>query len=123
MICIYMTIKNKQDPFLLFLGDIVAFFISLWLTLLLRYGNVPTANVWAVHVYPFSVIFLISAIVFLIAGLYEKHTTHIRTQLLSNLVYAQVSNALIAIAFFYFIPFFGINPKTNLFLYLIISTL
>ncbi|MEN9649062.1 MAG: hypothetical protein RL094_29 [Candidatus Parcubacteria bacterium] len=117
-----MTIKNRQEPFLLFLGDIFAFFAALWLTLVIRYLEVPSEAMWEAHLLPFSVIIGISFIVFVIAGLYGKHTTNIRTKLPSTIFSAQVTNAILALLVFYFIPFFGITPKTNLFIYLILST-
>ncbi len=70
---------------------------------------------------PFSVLFIVSVTVFYIAGLYGKHTTVLRSKLPSTLLNAQFSNSVIAIIFFYLTPFFGITPKTILFIYLAIS--
>ncbi len=63
-----------------------------------------------------------SVAVFFIAGLYEKHTMLFRSKLPSIVINAQIVNAVIAIAFFYLIPYFEIAPKTNLFIYLVISS-
>ncbi len=58
---------------------------------------------------------------YFIAGLYEKHTLILKSKLPSVIFNAQLANSLFAIVFFYLIPFFGIAPKTILFIYLAIS--
>jgi exopolysaccharide biosynthesis polyprenyl glycosylphosphotransferase len=59
--------------------------------------------------------------VFFILGLYEKQAYLFRSRLPALLIQAQAANALLGVAFFYLVPWFGISPKTTLFLYLIIS--
>ena len=54
-------------------------------------------------------------------GLYEKHTMLLKTRLPGTILNAQSANSFIAVLFFYFIPYFRIAPKTNLFIYLVIS--
>jgi exopolysaccharide biosynthesis polyprenyl glycosylphosphotransferase len=75
----------------------------------------------ASHSIPFSILFLAWVVVFFIAGLYEKHTRILKNRLPSVIFSAQVVNSILAVLFFYFIPYFGITPKTNLFIYLFIS--
>jgi exopolysaccharide biosynthesis polyprenyl glycosylphosphotransferase len=116
-----MSPFSKKDPFLLFAGDIVLFLVSLWLTLFVRYGELPSPSLFYTHLAPFSILFIVWYIVFFIAGLYEKHTIVLRTKLPSIIFRAQLINSLIAVLFFYFIPYFGITPKTILFIYLLIS--
>jgi lipopolysaccharide/colanic/teichoic acid biosynthesis glycosyltransferase len=116
-----MNVLSKKDPILLFIGDIVVFAISLWLTLVVRYGELPTQDLFVDHLIPFGILWLVWFIVFYIAGLYEKHTIILRTRLPADIFRAQITNTLIAVSFFYFIPFFGITPKTNLFIYLALS--
>lgn len=112
---------NKKDPFLLFLGDIIIFFISLWATLLLRYQEMPSEVLWNDHILPFSILFIAWILVFFISGLYEKRTVILRKRLPSTILQSQLANTIIAVLFFYFIPYFGITPKTNLFICLGIS--
>ena len=57
-----------------------------------------------------------------IAGLYEKHTLLLKSRLPNILLNTQIINSVIAVLFFYFIPYFVIAPKTNLFIYLVISS-
>lgn len=96
-------------------------YFSLWLTLFLRYLEVPSAEVWQLHFEPFSIIIAVWLLVFFISGLYEKHTLILKSRLPSTVFNAQLANCLLAVLFFYFIPYFGIAPKTNLFIYLLLS--
>ncbi len=117
-----MTISGKREALTLFLGDIMAFVAALWLTLFLRYREIPSGELFQSHLIPFSFIFLIWVLTFFIAGLYEKHTTLMKSRLPLILLNAQIVNSVVAVVFFYLIPYFGINPKTNLFIYIIISS-
>ena len=116
-----MTISGKKETIALFLGDIALLYFSLWLTLTLRYLESPTAVTWAIHFWPFTIIIVVWLLVFFISGLYEKHTLILKSRLPATVFNAQIANSFIAVLFFYFIPYFGIAPKTNLFIYLIIS--
>lgn len=118
-----MKVANKREPFLLLIGDIICLGLALWLMLYFRGFNLPSWETFLGHLTPFSVLFLASVIIFYISGLYEKHNSILRSRLTSVIVKSQVANAIVAITFFYFIPYFGITPKTNLFLYLLISIL
>jgi lipopolysaccharide/colanic/teichoic acid biosynthesis glycosyltransferase len=117
----HMTEINKKEPVLLFLGDIFFLLFSLWLMLAFRYGDLPSVSLWYDHAVPFSLLFIVWVIVFFIAGLYEKHTVILRNRLPNILLNAQIANSTIAVLFFYFIPYFGITPKVNLFIYLFVS--
>ncbi len=111
---------HKKEPFLLLAGDIFFLFVSLWITLFLRYQELPTWDFYKVHLGPFSILFVVWIIVFFIAGLYEKHTVLLKSRLPGIVLNALIANTLVAIAFFYFIPFFDITPKTILFIYLVV---
>jgi len=116
-----MHILNKKESLLLFLGDIVFFLTALWLALGVRHLEVPTFDFYLSHVIPFSFVFVVWVSVFFIAGLYEKHTLFLKSRLPSIILNAQIANSIIAVLFFYFIPYFGITPKTVLFIDLIFS--
>jgi lipopolysaccharide/colanic/teichoic acid biosynthesis glycosyltransferase len=66
---------------------------------------------------------LVWLLVFFIAGLYEKRAIILRNRLSGSIVKAHITNSIIAVLFFYFIPFYEITPKTNLFIYLSVSLL
>lgn len=116
-----MTISNKKETTALFLGDIVLLYFSLWLALTVREWGIPSGHAWELHFWPFTIIIGVWVLVFFISGLYEKHTLILKSRLPSTVFNAQIANSFIAVLFFYFIPYFGITPKTNLFIYLIIS--
>ena len=107
----------------LLLGDILILYLSLWLTLFVRYGGNFDFNRWQQHFWPFTIIYLLWLIVFYIAGLYELTLARNNINFYSTLLRGLMINAGLAIAFFYFIHYFGITPKTNLFLNLTIFTL
>lgn len=111
---------RSNTPFLLFVGDIVVFLLSLWVTLVLRYQSIPTQAVFIDHFRPFTILFVLWIAVFFIAGLYDRFVIVIRRELPGLIFRAQVVNALIAVLFFYFTTT-DIAPKTNLFLNLIVT--
>jgi len=107
----------------LLLGDIIVLYVSLWLVLFIRYGANFDINRWNQHFWPFSIIYLLWLIVFFIAGLYELALARNNITFYSTLLRGLMINVGLSIAFFYFIPFFGITPKTNLFLNIGIFTI
>ncbi|MCI0619622.1 exopolysaccharide biosynthesis polyprenyl glycosylphosphotransferase [Candidatus Wolfebacteria bacterium] len=112
---------NRLEALVLFVGDIVVFYFSLWLALIFRRGDIPSPEIFGAHVTPFTIIFLVWLLVFFIAGLYEKHTTILKSRLPFIILNAQIVNSILAVLFFYLIPYFGITPKTTLFIYLVVS--
>jgi len=118
-----MTIFNKRAPWLLLLGDAFFFIVSLWLALFLRYSESPTKESFFAHLAPFSLLFIVWILVFFIIGLYDKQSVILKSKLPTFLLQGQVINSVIAVVFFYFIPWFGISPKITLFVYLVISLL
>ena len=116
-----MTILNKKEPAVLFLGDIIAFSVALWVTLFLRSWTLPSTILLQSFILPFSILFIVWVLVFFIAGLYEKHTIILKSRLPSIILNAHIVNIVIAFLFFYFVPIFGIAPKTTLLIYLIVS--
>jgi exopolysaccharide biosynthesis polyprenyl glycosylphosphotransferase len=120
-IAIIMIISNKKETLLIFIGDLFIFAISLWISLALRNGDIPVWSSYQEHLIPFTFIFLAWILVFFIAGLYDKYTTILKDSMSGVIFNAQLVNSAIAIIFFYFIPYFGIAPKTILFLNLLVS--
>ena len=116
-----MTISGKKETLGLFIGDIFLLYFSLWFSLFVRYGEIPSSEYWDLHFYPFTIIIGVWLLVFFISGLYEKHTLILKSKLPTSVLNAQIANSFIAVLFFYFIPYFVIAPKTNLFIYLFIS--
>jgi len=117
-----MDIIAKTKKFFLISGDLIVLYMALLLTLILRYGS-DWFYQWDFHFYPFTIVYLLTIIVFYIIGLYDLHTARNNFAFFTTLVKAITASAILAITFFYFIPYFGIAPKTNLFLNLAIITL
>jgi lipopolysaccharide/colanic/teichoic acid biosynthesis glycosyltransferase len=110
-----------RELLLLFVGDLLFLLVALWCTLFVRYFQVPSWELFRQHLIPFSILFVVWLLVFFIAGLYDQHTTIFRARLPDRILRVQIGNIVIAALFFFFIPIFGIAPKTNLLLYLGIS--
>jgi exopolysaccharide biosynthesis polyprenyl glycosylphosphotransferase len=118
-----MRILNRREPIILFSGDLIAFSIALWVALAIRFGEIPSTDMLALHWSPFSFLFLLWTFVFFVAGLYEKHTLVFKGKLPSLILNTQVANSLLAVVFFYLLPSFGITPKIVLAVYLVVSFL
>jgi exopolysaccharide biosynthesis polyprenyl glycosylphosphotransferase len=107
---------------LVLLGDLIALYLSLAVALAVRYQSLPE-GIFEAHVAPFTLIFLVWILVFYIAGLYDLPKLRNNIEFVKTLGLALGINATLAILFFYLIPFFGITPKTTLFLFLIVFSL
>ncbi len=116
-----MSISRKKETAVLFFGDILLLYTALWVALALRYWELPREATLGIHFWPFTLIIAVWLLVFFISGLYEKHTLLLKSRLPATILNTQLINSFLAVLFFYFIPYFGIAPKTNLFTYLVIS--
>ena len=112
--------ERSRELFILVLGDIAIFVVTLWLTLLVRYLAIPTAELLDAHLGPFLLLSGVWLFIFYIAGLYDKHTVFLKNLLFSRIINTQFVNILIAALIFLIVPF-EIAPKTNLIIYLVIS--
>ncbi len=118
-----MRIHGKKERIFLFGGDVIILYLSLYLTLFFRNGMWPTRAELNLHLAPFSILFVVWVLVYFIAGLYEKHTLILKSKLSRIILNAQIANIFLSIGFFYFIGYFSITPKTNLFIFLVISSI
>lgn len=116
-----MSLVPKREYVVLLLGDIAVFAASLWVTLALRYLELPSGELFKLHLVPFTILFVAWAVVFFLAGLYGRHTRLFRSRLAATILYTQIINMVIAALFFFSIPAFGLAPKTILLLYLVVS--
>ena len=107
---------------LLFFGDIIAFAGALVATLLIRYQEIPDETILSQHIGPFSLLFALWAVVFLTAGLYDQYVSFDRRGIPRLVLKVQFINMLLAGVLFFALPL-GITPKTNLAIYLVVSTL
>jgi len=117
-----MTPALRPRTLGLFVGDVLFFIFSLWLSLFLRTLTPPSWTLFWAHLVPFSILFVAWALVYLIAGLYESRSILLARRALSaTLLVAQTINMVITALFFVFVPLFGIAPKTLLLIYLPVS--
>ncbi len=112
--------ERSRELLILITGDIICFVVSLWLTLLVRYFAFPSGDLFGSHFGPFIILTGVWLFIFYIAGLYDKHTVFLKGLLFSRILNTQFVNILIASLLFLIIPF-GIAPKTNLAIYLVVS--
>jgi lipopolysaccharide/colanic/teichoic acid biosynthesis glycosyltransferase len=114
------TFKHRE-PLLLLVGDVTILIFALWLSLFLRSFEFPGGGIFLEHLAPFSLLFTVWVLVYYVAGLYDKHTLVLRSQLFGILFNTQIISSFIGVLFFYFTPFVGIAPKTLLVFFVFIS--
>lgn len=111
----------KFRNWFLLIGDVIILYISLWLTLFIRYQENFQDQI-AIHVKPFTFIFFIWIIIFYIANFYDLRRAKNKTKFFLNLLTILIICAFIGMGFFYLLPGIGISPKTNMFLDVLITT-
>lgn len=116
-----MQFGSKKGSIILLLGDIFIFVAALWLTLVLRSLEFPDWETFSLNLVPFLFIFAIWLLVFFIADLYGKQAMLFRRRLPQTIFNSLLINSGLAITFFYFLPYFGVTPKTILFIDLILT--
>ncbi|HPA25388.1 MAG TPA: sugar transferase [bacterium] len=108
-------ILTKIKKVILILGDLGILYLSLYLTLLIRYQSLEIEERWAQHFWPFSFIFVIWMLIFYISGIYSLQIARTNLIFYTILMKSLAWCAGVSMAFFYVIrP--GITPKTNLLL-------
>lgn len=114
--------ERTRELTLLILGDVILFVTALWLMLLVRYLALPNWDLFNAHLGPFLILSTVWLFIFYIAGLYDKHTLFLKSLLFTRILNTIVVNGIIAALLFMIIPF-GIAPKINLVIYLVISVI
>jgi lipopolysaccharide/colanic/teichoic acid biosynthesis glycosyltransferase len=114
--------ESTKRFFLLVVGDILSYIVSLILTLTFRYGELPGRHLLGLHTTSFSILFLVFILINFSAGLYDKQAAFIRGRIQGLLIRVQFVSAIFGVLFFYFAPT-GIAPRANLFIFFIVSTL
>lgn len=113
---------HRGSTGLLFTGDVFSLLASLLVTLAIRYRSLPPESIINDHLGPFAFLIIVWVLVFFILGLYDRYLLFTRKEILGRVVRAQVINVLIAVAIFFVLPL-GIEPKTTLGIYLVVSVL
>ena len=110
--------EMRQKKLLLLLGDFVLLYGSLFLTLYLRFWPIFDLEKFKSHLFPFTFLYFFWILIFYIFGLYDLLPP--RFPFFLRLVSALLVCFFVGTLFFYFLPFFGISPKTILILDLLI---
>lgn len=113
--------ERARELAILLVGDILLFIVALWATLFFRYLQIPGEEIFFIHFWPFLWLSFIWILVFYIGGLYDKQTTFLKTRLTSRIISIQLINIVIAAVFFLVFPT-ELEPKTNLVIYLVVSS-
>jgi len=112
----------RSKRLILVVGDLAIYQAALFLMLWLRYGRVEDAA-WRLHAVPFGIVSLLWVVGSYIAGLYDFNVLKNGIKFFRLYLEGMIANLAVALAFFYLIPFLGIEPRTNLFLYFAIALL
>jgi exopolysaccharide biosynthesis polyprenyl glycosylphosphotransferase len=114
---------RRIKTFLLFAGDVVVLYASLFFALAARYGYSFREVFIDTNELPFSIIFILWIAIFYIAGLYDLRRLRNNLDFVKTLWLTIATSTIVSILAFYAIPFFGIAPKTNLFIFVIFFAL
>jgi len=106
--------KQKIRKISLVLGDLLFAYGALWTTVYLRFSANWGWDSFYQHLLPFSILYAVWFVLFYIFGLYDLDRTSPKTELLTRLAACLSLCLAIGAIFFYTVPLFGITPKTNL---------
>ncbi|MGB9680693.1 MAG: sugar transferase [Minisyncoccia bacterium] len=109
----------RLKQFILLIVDLALLYFSLWLALLIRYHQVPSASLWQLHLLPFSIIFFIWLVVFYLSNLYNFNLLKSRFNFYLNLFRSLLINFILAAIIFYFSGT-EFTPRRILFLNLLV---
>lgn len=118
-----MNISRRLQILILLLGDLILFYLSLYLALTLRYQDFASEKIWAAHQTPFFYVHLLWLFVFYIGGVYDIKNFASYKKILEKILKAMASASILAMLIFYLVPSFQIAPKTNLLLDIAILSL
>ncbi len=99
---------------LIVFGDFASFLISFILLILIRFSEGNYLSAINNHTLPFIVLYLFWVVIFYIFGLYDLVTIKPTIPYLKRWILALLSSFFVGMILFYFVPIFGIAPKINL---------
>ncbi len=89
-------------------------YFSLFVTLVIRYGEMPNKELGQMHIGPFTTIFFFWLVIFYVSELYAANSAVNGSKLWGNIFRGFLASSLFSVLFFYFIPLAKITPKINL---------
>jgi exopolysaccharide biosynthesis polyprenyl glycosylphosphotransferase len=99
---------------LIIFGDFIAFWMSFLIIILVRFAPVSFHVAISTHLIPFIILYISWVLSFYLFGLYDLFTIKPTIPHLRRFGMAISVSFIIGIFLFYFVPIFGIAPKTNL---------
>jgi len=109
-----MTQEHINRVWLIIFGDFIAFWASFLIILFVRFGAVSFHAAISTHVIPFAILYLLWGLSFYIFGFYDLFSIKPTISHLNRFGIALFTSFITGISLFYFIPGFGITPKTIL---------
>lgn len=103
---------------LIIFGDFLSFYLAFIFLVYIRFSN-SNFGVES-HLIPFGILFLSWVLVFYMLGLYDLFSIKPTIVHLKRWFIAIVFSFIIGIFLFYFVPIFGISPKLNLFIQVLV---
>ena len=111
-----MSYAVNFKKFILLLGDVILLYLSLAATVLLSFPGRFNFDIFSLHILPFSILYSFWIIIFYIFGLYDLHLIKTKISFLNRALGAIFVSLVLGGLFFYTLPMFGISPKSNLLL-------
>lgn len=95
-------------------GDLLSFVVAFFLLIFIRFKSTEYLHAIDIHIIPFIVLYICWVLVFYIFGLYDLVTIKPTIPYLKRWALALISSFIVGLFLFYFLPMFGISPKVNL---------
>lgn len=115
--------NHRIKKIILFLGDILLLYGALFATLYIRQYFQTDIILVERHIIPFTIIFAFWLVFFGAFGLYDLRLLKNSKIFLYRLLKTIAIGIVVTILFFYFTPFFEIEPRRNLFLLALFATI
>jgi lipopolysaccharide/colanic/teichoic acid biosynthesis glycosyltransferase len=116
--------KPSVNKFLLLILPIIAWcYFGLFLTMQLWYPAGVSSESWREHLLHFSVVYVMWLLVFFAYTLFDLTTFRSSSTIITRLLAAMLTNAVIATAYFYFQPELILTPRRFLLVHLAITTI
>ncbi|MFH1522431.1 MAG: sugar transferase [Patescibacteria group bacterium] len=115
--------NNNLKKLILLFGDIGILYLSLYLTLIIRYWGQVIENRWQTHLWPFTIVFIFWLIIFYISKLYDLNLAVNNAKFFQLAGRSLIIAGLLSVSFFYLTPQINIAPKRNMLIYIIVFAL
>ncbi len=107
--------RSRIRKIFLLSGDVFFFYLSLYLALFIRHGQLPSAELWERHFLDFSLLLVVWLLIFYISNLYHLSLIVNNQKFLKTALKSFTVAVLISITFFYITAVFDyVSPRTNL---------